>query len=132
MEKDCIFCSLSRENPRIITESEHCYVIPSLFPLEYGHMLVISRDHSETMLDAPDRTIAEMFVTAKKMGILAKERLGAIAISIATNAGKEAGQEVPHFHIHVIPKYPKPIEGFVMQAELDSDAAAGLLKRLKS
>jgi histidine triad (HIT) family protein len=69
-------------------------------------VLVISKVHSENMLAASDQMVEHSFTVAKRFAALCKEKLHATGISVITNIGKDAGQVVPHFHIHVIPKYP--------------------------
>jgi histidine triad (HIT) family protein len=132
MADECIFCKLGNDNSRTIFENEHCYVIPDRFPSEYGHMLVISKAHSESVLVASDELVASMFVAAKEIGSKLKDELGADGIAIATNVGKEAGQIIFHFHIHVIPKYRKRVEGFMPHKELDDIRAKALVDKLRS
>jgi len=132
MNDNCIFCSLAKDSPHIIFEDELCYVVPDRFPSEYGHLLVISKEHNDNMLVAPDSTVSDMFLTAKRIGLMEKGRLGAKSVAIETNIGKEAGQVIFHFHIHVVPKYDAEIKGFIKHKELGADGASELIKKLKS
>jgi histidine triad (HIT) family protein len=131
-KEECIFCTLGNGNPRIIFEDEVCYVIPDRFPSEYSHLLVIAKDHSENMLAAPDSTVSEMFLVAKKFGLKLESIMGADGVQIASNVGLEAGQIIFHFHIHIIPKYDKKINGFVTNREIGDADAQILLDKLKS
>ena len=102
----CVFCEIkagSRE--RLLFEDNLCFVVPDKNPAEKGHLLVISNGHYTDMLDAPDEVAGHMFSVAKAFGQKLRSKLGAKALRISTNVGKEAGQVVFHFHIHVIPKY---------------------------
>lgn len=132
METGCIFCSLGKGNPYVIFEDELCYVVPDRFPTEYGHLLVISKEHTESMLTAPDGLVTEMFLTAKRLGLKLRDKLGSKATVIATNAGREAGQVIFHFHIHVVPKYEASIRGFVGHKEQDAKEVERLVGLLKS
>jgi histidine triad (HIT) family protein len=123
---------LSKKNPQIIFEDELCYVIPDRFPTEYGHLLVISKEHNESVLVTSNEVISDMFIVAKELGLKLRDVLGAKGIAIATNAGKEAGQIVPHFHIHVIPKYDKSVKGFVKHKEQDAKDVERIIGMLKS
>lgn len=128
---NCIFCSV-RDGPKdnIISEDETAFVILDKYPSSEGHMLVISKLHTASMLDADDRNISSMFITAKEMASRAKRRLGADGVNITTNIGREAGQIIDHFHIHVIPRYTKPKEGFVIHKEVSPNAAKLLIEKL--
>jgi histidine triad (HIT) family protein len=106
MAAECVFCNISKLKEDTIFENEHCFVKLDKFPNEVGHMLVISKKHTADMLTADNHIISEMFLVAKKMANLSKAKLGASGVNIQTNIGKDAGQFVFHFHIHVIPRYP--------------------------
>lgn len=130
--EDCLFCTLAKSDVRKIFEDGLCYVIPDKYPSEHGHILVISKEHHESILDAPDETVRHMFVTAKRFGQASVKKHKASAVVIATNAGKDAGQIIFHFHIHVIPKYSERVKGFMPHKELDDERAKSLINLLKS
>ena len=107
MTEECIFCAIKGQGLRnALYEDETCFAILDKFPAERGHVLVISKAHSESLLDASDQTVGRAFVIAKRFAALCTEKLHATGVSVVTNSGRDAGQVVPHFHIHVIPKYP--------------------------
>ena len=120
MEEKCLFCRLGKSNSSIFRD-DICYVIPDKFPSEFGHILVISEDHYENMLSAPDDVAAHMFIVAKNYGIKLKNNLKSEGINITTNIGREAGQLINHFHIHIIPRYANPPKWFRKHAELKSE-----------
>ncbi len=130
-ENDCIFCKLGKSNPRMIFEDKSCYVIPDRFPSEYGHLLVISKEHTESMLTAPDALVTEMFTVAKRFGLKLKEAFDASGVTIMANNGKDSGQIIFHFHIHIMPKYSKKIGGFMSHRELDDQTAVRIIAALK-
>ncbi|MDE1870697.1 MAG: HIT family protein [Candidatus Micrarchaeota archaeon] len=132
MDDECIFCKLAKDNPKTIFDDGKCYVIPDRFPSEFGHLLVVSKDHHENVLAAPDETVGHMFIVAKSYGLKMRERLGASGLTITTNTGRDAGQIIFHLHIHVVPKYPKKIEGFVKHRELSDDDAKRLKDKLSN
>ncbi|MGD0728499.1 MAG: HIT domain-containing protein [Candidatus Micrarchaeaceae archaeon] len=117
MENDCIFCKLIEDKHNIYND-DICYAKMDKYPSGHGHLLVISKKHHENILVTPDDTVSHMFLVAKRLGIKLKEKLGSDGIVISTNTGKEAGQIIFHFHIHVIPKYVNAKEGFVKHQEL--------------
>ncbi|MCL4373689.1 MAG: HIT family protein [Candidatus Marsarchaeota archaeon] len=103
---DCIFCELREDKSAIIYQNKECFVVLDKYPIEEGHLLIISNDHYADMIEAPDDIVSKMFVVAKKFAEKQRAVLGAAGINIGANIGKEAGQVVMHFHIHVIPRYP--------------------------
>ncbi len=103
---ECIFCSIGGwPKNKIIRETTMCYVILDKYPSEYGHMLVVLKQHKSSMIAANENEINAMFNIAKEMSCIAKDRLGASGVNVATNIGHDAGQVIEHFHVHVIPRY---------------------------
>lgn len=97
-------------------------------------MLVISKVNSENLLTASDKTAERAFAVAKRFASMCKEKLHASGVSVITNSGRDAGQVVPHFHIHVIPKYPAALREmrYNGRMELTPDAADELSKLLSA
>jgi histidine triad (HIT) family protein len=129
VEDVCIFCELGKGNSRTIFEDKHCYVIPDRFPSQKGHLLVIAKDHHESILTAPNKLVEHMAIVAKKFAIQSKKKHKSEGIVITTNAGKAAGQLIMHYHIHVIPIPLNVPKGFIPHREL-TEPEAQILKRL--
>lgn len=129
---DCIFCEIVDTNNDKIFEDDQCYVVPDKFPTEFGHLLVISKNHYENLLVTPDDVVGHMFVVAKNHGLKLKEKLGAAGVTLATNAGKEAGQIIFHLHIHIVPKYSEKVAGFDKHKELTEVDAKKLKEAITS
>ena len=72
-------------------------------PLAPGHALLVPKRHAAKLEDAPpeDRH-ALMDAVALLSPILCRET-GAKDCTVAVNNGPEAGQEVPHVHVHLVP-----------------------------
>ncbi len=104
---ECIFCRIARrEAPaHIVYEDDNVLVFLDIYPVEKGHLLVIPRSHYESVMDAPPRVAARVLATAAALARLYRERLGAPGVNILANSGRPAGQEVFHFHVHVIPRW---------------------------
>lgn len=132
MEEDCIFCKIGKSNPNKVFEDELCYVVPDKFPTEFGHLLIISKEHYENLLVAPDETVGHIFIVAKAYGLKLKDKLGAAGITVVTNIGRESGQIIYHLHVHLVPKYAKRIEGFEKHRELTGPEAKKLKEILNS
>jgi|SRR3989344_3557040 len=99
---DCIFCKIAaNEIPaEVVYEDESVIAFLDIHPVNFGHTLLIPKRHVPTMLDVPDEMLNVLFVAAKKlMGAIKK---GCEADYVALTV---VGVDVPHFHIHLIPRY---------------------------
>lgn len=71
----------------------------------YGHLLVIPNKHFENIFDIPEEELAHIIKFTKKISSHLKECLSATGINILHASGKSAQQSVPHFHIHIFPRF---------------------------
>ena len=103
---DCLFCRIVEgEIPsKRIYEDETAVAFLDINPWQQGHALVIPRRHVKDVLEDP-AALAEIAPAIGPVGDLLKERLGATACNILSNAGADSGQEVFHLHVHVLPRY---------------------------
>lgn len=104
---DCLFCKIvKKEIPAtIVHEDEHVLVFMDIEPIIKGHALVIPKKHHDPITETPDDIAAKIFLTAKKIAAAQMNALGADGVNIMQNNGKASGQEVPHVHMHVIPRF---------------------------
>jgi len=104
---ECIFCRIAaKEIPAtIVYEDDETLVFMDIGPIIKGHALVISKKHYDPVTDTPDEIVAKLHVVAKKIAKAQMNGLGADGVNIMQNNGKASGQEVPHIHVHVIPRY---------------------------
>ena len=104
--KDCIFCKISKgEIPcNKVLESENFMVFADAHPRTKGHSLVIPKEHFETFLDVPQNLYKEFLETTRKATEKILKENSATGFNLATNNKQEAGQVVPHFHLHIIPR----------------------------
>ncbi|MEB3844590.1 MAG: HIT domain-containing protein [Desulfurococcales archaeon] len=102
----CIFCKiLHGEAPAYFIYRGHgIAVILDIMPVEKGHLLVLTEDHYENLFDAPPCSVAKAYAAAAALARI-YNALGAPGVNIIQNNGKASGQEVFHFHIHVIPRW---------------------------
>jgi len=101
---DCIFCRIvKKEIPaKIIDETEKSLAFLDAFPLTKGHSLVIPKNHYEKVQDMPPEENVELFETVRR--VTAKVDKLTNATLIAIHNGKGSGQEIPHVHVHLIPR----------------------------
>ena len=79
-------------------------------PITHGHMLVIPREHAVLMSDMNETAAMRTFRVARKLAAVVRSTLGATGVNLFVADGEVAFQDVPHFHVHVIPRYPN--DGF--------------------
>ncbi len=101
---DCIFCKISAgEIPtKIITETQHTIAFLDAFPLTKGHTLVIPKNHHEKIQDMSSNENSDLFSTVHKVISKVDKLTGATLVAI--HNGKQAGQEIPHVHVHLVPR----------------------------
>ena len=101
---DCIFCKIvSKEIPtKILVEKESCIGFLDAFPLAKGHALVIPKNHYEKLQDLPINVNTEVFSTVHSLISKVDSLTGATLVAV--HNGKQSGQEIPHVHVHLIPR----------------------------
>jgi histidine triad (HIT) family protein len=131
-DSNCIFCKIANgEIPSYKVFEDHDIIaFLDVNPASRGHTLVVPKDHFSSVVSTPKAILDKAFEVAQLVAQAEIAQLGATGVNIITNAGKSAGQTVPHFHIHVIPRYdddglklefpPKQLENSQMDAIKDS------------
>ena len=101
---DCIFCKIvSGQIPtKTIKETLHSMAFLDAFPLSKGHTLVIPKNHHVKIQDMSDEENSDLFSLVHK--VLPKIDKFTGATLVAIHNGKEAGQEIPHVHVHLVPR----------------------------
>jgi histidine triad (HIT) family protein len=101
---DCIFCKIVNGSiaTKKLYETTNSLAFLDAFPLAQGHTLVIPKNHYAKVQDMSESDSKDLFETVK---ILAR-KLESISLSslIAIHNGKESGQEIPHVHVHIVPR----------------------------
>ena len=103
---DCIFCKiLNNELPsKTIYEDDQIKIIMNINPATDGHLLVIPKKHLVNLWDTDNETITHSLdVVRNSIYPLLKEKLNCEGLTLAQN--NELGQEIKHYHIHLIPRY---------------------------
>lgn len=102
---DCIFCKINNgEIPSYtVYEDEIVRVMMDISPVSNGHMLIIPKTHYTNLEDISLETLTRIMGISKKMYSLLKEKLNVDGITLCQN--NDYGQEVKHYHLHLIPRY---------------------------
>lgn len=107
MSEDCIFCAIVDGDipSRTVHETDETLAFLDANPLAPGHTLVIPKAHHETLDDLPADTAAAVFETLHEIVPAVERAVDADASNVAFNNGEAAGQEVPHVHGHIVPRF---------------------------
>ncbi|QHI69503.1 HIT family protein [Tichowtungia aerotolerans] len=97
---------VNREIPAtIVYEDQDTLAFMDIGPIIKGHVLVIPKTCYDPITETPDEVLCKLIRVAKQVASAQMNVLGADGVNIIQNNGKTAGQEVPHLHFHVIPRF---------------------------
>jgi histidine triad (HIT) family protein len=121
-DEDCIFCKIAAGDlpSERVDEDEHTVAFMDINPWTRGHALVIPRNHSKNLYEAPEADLEHAATAAKRLALLMRDRLGAEGVNLLNCCEPAAWQTVFHLHIHVIPRWsddPLKLPGTPRQPE---------------
>jgi histidine triad (HIT) family protein len=101
---DCVFCAIaSGDHPaEIVLADEVAVAFLDARPVFKGHVLVIPREHYETLADLPAGLVGPLFTRVQRVSAALPAALGAQGTFVAMN--NVVSQSVPHVHVHVVPR----------------------------
>jgi len=133
---DCIFCKIiNGEIPiKKIMETDKSLAFLDAFPLTKGHSLVIPKTHYEKVQNITPEDYADLFETVRQVTSKIDNIAGAELLAI--HNGEESGQEIPHVHVHIIPRRKEDSAGpvhsmFKNRPTLSDQEFNELLKQIK-
>lgn len=102
---DCIFCRIISGEiaSRMISESQHAVAMLDAYPLASGHTLVVSRRHVSKLQDLDTGECADLFELVRLVTSRVDSAMTGSTL-VAIHNGKDAGQEIPHLHVHIVPR----------------------------
>lgn len=95
-EADCVFLRRGEVVSSFLNVTQY----------ERGAALVVPNVHVETLLAATAEQVGAAHCEAQRLAALMVAELGATGVNVFQNNGRPAGQTVPHYHVHVVPRYP--------------------------
>ena len=111
---DCVFCKIidGRLPSMKIDEDDSTLTFMDIHPLSSGHCLVVPKHHAATIFEADVRDLEAAMVTAKRVALAIQEALRPDGLNVLQANGAAAFQSVPHFHLHLIPRWANDGKGF--------------------
>jgi len=111
---DCVFCKI-RDGvlPALrVFEDERTLCIMDINPLTEGHCLVLTKTHAPTLWEVAPEDLQAVAATARRVAIALRGAVEAEGLNVLQANGPAAFQSVPHFHLHLIPRWPDDGKGF--------------------
>ncbi len=104
---DCIFCDIieGKSEAEILYENEHIISFLDIRPVNYGHTLVITKNHYDNFQLVPPDELAHLMEGLQFITRAVVKSVEAEGFNLIVNSGKAAGQTIFHFHFHIIPRY---------------------------
>jgi histidine triad (HIT) family protein len=114
MSADCVFCKIrDGEIPsKKIYEDDATLAFMDINPLNTGHCLVVPKRHAATIWDADVADLQATIATAQKIAIALVAAVKPDGLNMLQANGAAAFQSVPHFHLHLIPRWVRDGKGF--------------------
>ena len=108
---DCIFCKIvnGEIKSRLIMESKNSVAFLDAFPVTKGHTLVIPKTHYGKIQDMTQDDSTDLFRVVCEVVPKIDKITGSTLLAI--HNGKESGQEIPHVHVHLIPRQSDDLAG---------------------
>ena len=113
-EYQCPFCLFAKggeneynKQADVIYDDEAflAFISPKWWPNNPGNVIVIPRTHIENVYDMPDDLLGKMSVIGKKIAVAMKQNYGCDGISFRQHNEPAGGQDIWHFHFHVLPRW---------------------------
>lgn len=122
VDERCVFCRIigGEEMVSVVHEDERAIAFLDIQPMNPGHILIVCKDHHETLFDVPEDLAAHCLMVARRLAPGLQKAMNAQAINLFSANGRAGGQDVMHFHLHLIPV--REGEPFALQLPL-ADAA---------
>lgn len=133
---DCIFCKIAKGEikAKVIMETKKSLAFLDAFPLAPGHALVIPKTHYEKIQDLSKEDNSDLFDLVHDVTSKVDSLAGATLLAV--HNGKNAGQEVPHVHVHLVPRTEGDTAGaihsmFTKRPSLSNSDFDQVLEKLK-
>lgn len=132
----CTFCDIIHGAGEVSMcyEDSDAMAFMDIQPVNSGHVLVVPRQHYESLVDVPPLLAMHLFRVAMQLAAVIRKVTKCDDMNIVVNSGRTAGQDVFHYHVHLIPRragdgfdIPLPFDGSVMPDRTVLDAVAARL-----
>ena len=119
------------EQSEVFAESKYCFAFVNLKPILPGHVLVSSKRVVPRFTSLEPEEVADLWILAQKVGEKLERFHRATSLTLTIQDGPEAGQTVPHVHIHVLPRKGGDFENNDEIYDAIDQASEDVLKQLE-
>ena len=111
---DCVFCMIrdGKIPSAKVYDDQRTLAFMDINPLSRGHCLVVPKAHAATLYEAEAEDLKAAIATAKKVAGAIRRALNPDGLNLLQANGAAAFQSVPHFHLHLIPRWTNDGKGF--------------------
>lgn len=106
-DPNCIFCKIARKEipAEILYENDGFFAIVDISPNNFGHSLLIPKEHCENIYTCSDETLSRLGKEIQRLSVAVRKAVLADGINVHMNNEPASGQVIFHSHIHIIPRY---------------------------
>jgi diadenosine tetraphosphate (Ap4A) HIT family hydrolase len=110
----CYLCGIGERSAswNVIERTDLTVTILNGRQFEIGQCMVLPLRHAPTLLDLTEREDAAVMAAARRLTRALVTAYVPDGVLLYQNNGVGSGQEVPHFHLHVVPRRPGSDWGF--------------------
>ena len=129
---ECVFCKIASSDipAKILQTTEHSIAFLDAFPLAKGHTLIIPKKHHQKLGELNSHENSDLFALVNTISSKIDTLTGSTLIAI--HNGKQAGQDIPHVHVHIVPRSPNdgagPVHTMFKKTDITSDDIYDKLK----
>jgi diadenosine tetraphosphate (Ap4A) HIT family hydrolase len=105
MPGSCALCDAVAAGRPILAFNDAAVAVPDAEPVSPGHALIVSRRHVERLFDLDPREMSGLWALLRAVTQAIERDHAPDGYTVGVNVGAAAGQQVPHVHVHVIPRY---------------------------
>ncbi|HEY0573603.1 MAG TPA: HIT family protein [Pseudonocardia sp.] len=137
VDGQCVFCGIARgsQPASIVADEGEVLAFCDVQPVAPGHLLVVPREHVEGLADLSDADGKDMFALAQRLARAVRRAVRCDGVNLFLADGAAAGQEIPHVHLHVVPRTARDgvfriSANWSLPARADLDATAARIRSI--
>jgi histidine triad (HIT) family protein len=103
----CVFCEIGagRIDHEVVFEDDTVFAFLCEPPATWGHTLIAPNKHRQDIWTIEPAEAQAAMALAQRLAHVMRDDLGAAGVNLRQNSGSRAGQDVFHYHVHVVPRY---------------------------
>jgi histidine triad (HIT) family protein len=95
-----------------VADEERAFAIMDINPLNDGHVLILTKAHAENLFEVAEEDLVAVATLARRIAAGIRKGLAPDGLNLVQANGAAAFQSVPHFHLHLVPRWHRDGKGF--------------------